>query len=113
MLICTNDGFSGLDSIKLPNKKVTVLSVAYDARTESNTEMFKNIVPPCQALIGVTGDAGTGMSDPFLAESGVIIPHAGIIGGGDLLPGVHGWGDPVAKIVIERMRHGRGHDDRD
>ena len=104
MLICTNDGFTGLDSIKLGKKKMTVFSVAYDARTEMNTEDFANMVPPCQGLIGVSStDDGTGMTDPMLAEDGVVIPHVGIIGGDDLLPAVHGWGDPVAKIVIEKM----------
>ncbi len=104
MLICTNDGFTGLDTIKLSKKKLTVFSVAYDARTESNTEDFVDMVPPCQDLIGISSsDPGTGMSDPLLAQDGIIIPHAGIVGGVDLLPKVHGWSDPVAKIVIERM----------
>ncbi len=104
MLICTNDGFTGLDSIKLPKKKMTVFSVAYDARTEMNTEDFADMVPPCQELIGgMPPVGGTGMTNPLLAEDGIIIPHVGIIGGDDLLPAVHGWGDPVAKIVIEKM----------
>lgn len=107
MLICTNDGFTGLDAITLPKRKLTLFTVAYDARTERNTEDFVDMVPPCQLLIGVSsGDPGTGMSDPLLAEEGVVIPHAGIVGGADLLPEVHGWGDPVAKIVIERIRGG-------
>ena len=38
MLICTNDGFTGVDSLRLPKKKLTVFSMAYDARTEMNTE---------------------------------------------------------------------------
>jgi len=64
------------------------------------------MVPPCQGLIGVSSDdMGTGMTNPLLSEDGVVIPHAGINGGADLQPAVHGWGDPVAKIVIERMRH--------
>ena len=106
MLICTNDGFTGLDSVRLPRHKKTVYSVAYDARTEANTEDFADIVPPCQGLVGVSSDdAGTGMSNPLLAEDGIIIPHAGINGGADLLPEVHGWGDPVAKIEIERVRN--------
>ena len=104
MLICTNDGFTGLDTLRLPTQKMTVLSVGYDARTEKNTEDFIDMVPPCQGLIGVSSaDPGTGMTNPLLAETGIIIPHPGIIGGIDLLPGVHGWTDPVAKIVIEPM----------
>ena len=79
---------------------------SYDAGTELNTEDFADIVPPCQGLIGVTSDdAGTGMSNPLLAEDGIVIPHAGIIGGSDLLPQAHGWSDPVTKIEIERIRH--------
>ena len=105
MLICTNDGFTGLDTVKLPKRSKTVYAVAYEARTEANTEDFADIVPPCQGLIGVSSDdAGTVMSNPLLAEDGIIIPHAGINGGADLSPVAHGWGDPVAKIEIERVR---------
>lgn len=107
MLICTNDGFTGVDGLKLPNQVgavVTVTGAAYDAGTEINTEDFVDIVPPCQALIGVgSDDAGTGMSNPALAEGGVIRHHAGIAGGNDLLPGVHGWTDPVVEITVERV----------
>ena len=109
MLICTNDGFTGLDSVRLPNHKNTVYTAAYDARTETNTEDFADMVPPCQGLIGVSSDdPGTGMSNPLLAEDGIIIPHVGINGGVDLFPEVHGWSDPVTKIEIERVRN---HDD--
>jgi hypothetical protein len=107
MLICTNDGFTGVDSLRLPKNvgdTVSVDSDAYDAGTESNTEYFGDIVPPCQGLIGVTGDPGTGESNPMLAEGGVITHHGGIVGGvEDLLPGTHGWTDPVATITIERV----------
>ncbi len=106
MLICTNDGFTGVDSIRLPSKKKTVYAVAYDARSERNTEDFADMVPPCQPLIGVSSDdAGVGASNPLLAEEGFIIPHPGIAGGNDLQVGVHNWADPVARIVIERVRH--------
>lgn len=107
MLICTNDGFTGLDSQRLPKKvgdSVTVSTAAYDAGTEINTEDFANIVPPCQGLVGVmSGDAGTGTSEPALAEGGVITSHSGVLGGVDLVPGVHGWTDPVASVVITRI----------
>ncbi len=104
MLICTNDGFTGLDSIKLPahvGDEVTALTAGYDAGTEINTEDFADIVPPCQALVGVSsGEPGTGTSDPALAEGGVIHHHEGIVGGADLVPEVHGWDvdQPVAEV---------------
>lgn len=112
MLICTNDGFTGLDTVALPNRTRTVFARSYDARTEINTEDFADMVPPCQGLIGVTsGEPGTGMTDSALAEDGIVIPHAGIVGGSDLVAGVHGWNDPVVRIDIVRVRHGNHGDD--
>ncbi len=106
MLICTNDGFTGIDALRLPKKvgdAVTIQSIGYDAGTEINTEDFADIVPPCQGLIGVmSDDDGTDVSNPDLAEGGVIAVHSNILGGVDLLPEVHGWIDPVAEIVIIR-----------
>ena len=106
MLICTNDGFTGVDSLKLPNQvgaSTHAYTDAYDAGTEVNTEDFADIVPPCPLLTGVPSeDMGAGMSNPELAEGDVIHHHAGIIGGVDLVPGIHGWVDPVALITVER-----------
>jgi hypothetical protein len=107
MLICTNDGFTGVDSLRLPQRAgdtVVVQSNAYDAGTERNTEDFGDIVPPCQGLVGISsGEPGTGASNPALAEGGLIHHHAGIVGGADLVPAVHGWTDPVAEITVERV----------
>jgi len=105
MLVCTNDGFAGIDSVKLPfYKQKTVYASAFDARTEMNTEDFADIVPPCQGAIGITSDdEGTGASNPAIAEDGVVIPHPGIMGGEDLQRNVHAWGNPVVKIDIVRM----------
>jgi len=106
MLICTNDGFTGSDGLKLPRKvgqAATQTSAGYDAFTELNTEDYADIVPPCQGLVGDTsGEPGTGVSNPMLAEGGVISHHAGIEGGSDLKPELHGWTDPVARITVER-----------
>jgi hypothetical protein len=105
MLICTNDGFTGVNSLTLPSKvgdSVTVETMAYDAGTEANTEDFADIVPPCQDLIGVTGEPGTGQSDPALAQNDVIRHHPGITGRRDLVPAIHGWDvtAPVARITL-------------
>ena len=106
MLICTNDGFTGADSLMLPGKvgkSVTQETNGYDAGTEVNTEDYADIVPPCQGLIGdSSGEPGTGVSDPTLAEGDVIRHHPGIQGGSDLEPGIHGWEDPVARITVGR-----------
>jgi hypothetical protein len=108
MLICTNDGFTGADSLKLPGavgNTTTKTTNGYDAGTEINTEDYADIVPPCQSLIGdmsTEGDTGTGFSNPALAEGGVIHHHGGILGVDDLKRAIHAWTDPVARIEIER-----------
>jgi Spondin_N len=108
MLICTNDGFTGLDGIALPTQpgqSVTFFTTGFDSGTEMNTEDFADIVPPCQALIGVSsGEPGTGTSNPAIATDDVIEVHQGIVGGSDLLPEVHDWFDPVAQVVVTATR---------
>jgi hypothetical protein len=102
MLVCTNDGFTGVNSLKLPKagRTTTVKTNGYDAHTEVNDEDLAHIVPPCQ-LIGVSsGEPGMDVSNPALAEGGVIAHHEGIKGGSDLVPSVHGWDDPVAEIKV-------------
>ncbi|MFV1980790.1 MAG: spondin domain-containing protein [Rhodothermia bacterium] len=52
MLICTNDGFVGLDSAKLPEGPETAVYFpnAYDAGTEENDELGASIVGACNAI---------------------------------------------------------------
>ena len=108
MLICTNDGFSGLDARKLPQHVGEYASFgmrAYDAGTEINTEDFADIVPPCQGLVGISSDdAGTGASNPALYENSIIKLHPNVQGGDDLVPAVHGWRDPVGKVRVRRIK---------
>jgi hypothetical protein len=102
MLICTNDGFSGLNSLMLPRHGSTIaLTAGSDAGTEINTEDYADLVPPCQGLFGVdSGKPGTGASNPALAEGGVITYHPGILGIADLPAEVHNWDNPVVKTTI-------------
>lgn len=106
MLICTNDGFTGVDTLKLPNlvgESVSVDTQGYDAGTELNTELFADIVPPCGPLTGQDNmGQGTGTSNPELAEGGVIHHHDGILGFGNLDPAINDWTNPVASITVER-----------
>lgn len=106
MLICSNDGFTGLNSLRLPRgvgHSIVASTQAYDAGTEANTEDFGDIVPPCQGLSGVTGDPGTGTSDPALATNSRISHHPGITGRRDLLTDVHGFTNPVATVTVTRV----------
>ncbi len=111
MLICTNDGFTGLDSLRTPGvagKQAVTFLRGYDAGTEINTEDFDDLVPPCGPLTGVdSGGAGTGATNPALAEGGVITVHPGIAGSDDLDPAIHDWDDPVAKVTVTRIDNAR------
>ncbi len=107
MLICTNDGFTGVDSLDLPDRigqSVVKATAGYDAGTERNTERFRDIVPPCQGLTGIgDGTMHSDMSNPSLATHRVIRHHPGINGGHDLLIHPHDWTNPVAVIVVTRI----------
>lgn len=107
MLICTNDGFTGLEGRRLPvriGEEIVFHTAAYDAGSEINTEDFADLVPPCPVLTGVPStEPGTGVSDPALAENGVIHHHAGIQGSADLSVEAHGWSDPVAMVRVRRI----------
>lgn len=105
MLICTNDGFTGLDSVRLPKEdSVTYRSAGYDSATEDNTEQSEDIVDPCSGLgpAPLAGDPN-GNEDAAVDTSphGNIHHHPGIQGGADLSPALHDWSNPVAEITIE------------
>ncbi len=101
MLICTNDGFAGLDSKTLPRSDSAkqYRLQGYDAGTEINTELRADLVPApfCQLGSGL----GTGESNPALAENGVVRRHQGIQGVGDL-EDKFDWSGPVAELTIAR-----------
>lgn len=109
MLICTNDGFLGLDSVKLPDDDPQTFYVnGYDAGRENNTEISPHIVDPCSALgpAPLPGDpdgnleSGPGVTtDP--AER--IRHHPNIQGTGELSILKHSWTDPVAKVTVEPL----------
>lgn len=106
MLICSNDGFTGVDGVKLPNhlgQSVSVFTQGYDAGTEMNTEAWSDLVPPCGPLTGQDSmGQGTGSSDPALAEGGVIHHHGGILGIADLDAAINDWDNPVGMLTVER-----------
>lgn len=105
MLVCSNDGFTGVDAVKLPKKVGDTYSTetdAYETGTEANTENLADIVPPCSGFA-----TGTGTSNANLVQEGVIQHHPGITGTGsigvlNLDPGIHGWSGAVGSITITR-----------
>ncbi len=104
MLICTNDGFSGLDGVDLPRRgAATYYTAAYDAGTELNTELSSDIVDPCSGLgpVALAGDPN-GNNNAGIDEGGVVTHHAGVAGTGDLLD-AHNWDGPILMVTVERV----------
>lgn len=115
MLIATNDGIVGLDTVELPedvNESSTYYANGYDVGTEENTELFEDLVPPAKTLIIGGEPEGTAESDPDLATDDVIRPHPGIQGVGNLPPAVYDWREPAALVQVERL-DGPPDDDND
>lgn len=95
MVVCTNDGFTGLDTVKLPNKlgaEATFEAVAYDAGTEQNIEDPAYWVPPCSG--------GEFTDNLHRDEGGVITMHPGL-SGFDAID--FGAGDAMVQVDVERI----------
>jgi Spondin_N len=93
MLVNTNDGFTGLDSLRFRGREHTLNVIAYDSGSEKDNQLKGFIPGPC-------------CGHPFVRdpEGAPIHPHAGIKPHvGDLDPAIYGWTGPVAKITIRRM----------
>jgi len=90
MLVNTNDGFGGLDGVKLPYHGEKVFYVhAYDAGSELNSELAADIPGPC------CGSPGEGTDTRER-----IHVHPGILGVGDLDADTWGWSGPVARVTV-------------
>ena len=66
MVVCTNDGFSAVDSHTLSAGSETFLAPIYDAGSETNVLMLDYWVPPCGTSANITDD-----------ENGSITAHPG------------------------------------
>ena len=120
MLLPTNDGFVGLDSLRIPRipGTYTYYLNGYDAGTEANDESITGGGAPGVPGIpadpgGNDGTGGTGAAGPD-ANPTVHI-HRGVLGDTDPLGGisdldstVHRWQNPVAEVIIKvHHRHRR------
>ncbi|WP_131786086.1 spondin domain-containing protein [Protofrankia symbiont of Coriaria ruscifolia] len=109
MLVCSNDGFTGLDNIALPagGRTATYWLRAYDAGVENNTELGSDLPDPCSAVGPTTlpgdpnGNIDTGSVGTVPTQP--IAGHPGISGSGDLSSAAHGWYGPVARVDITRL----------
>ena len=68
-------------------------AIAYDSGTEFNSEDCAFIPgPPCGNHVRMTDGA-----------EGFIYVSNGVHGGADLIPALHDWGGPVARISVRKM----------
>jgi hypothetical protein len=109
MLICTNDGFLGLDAVRLPSHGARAFLInGYDAGRENNTQDSEHLVDPCSDLgpVPLPGDPdGNQDTGDVLTDPPMRIHHHPNIQGdvGELSPEAHGWRDPVAVAVVSRV----------
>ncbi len=89
MLIETNDGFTGLDSVPLTDG--TTETVAYDAGAEDNTELAVDVPGP---------PFGGKFHGPNTTPPQPISLHPGITGKADVTPDFK-WTGPVARFTIK------------
>src|ERR1044072_4884190 len=92
MLIQTNDGFTGLDSVALADGNQDTM--AYDAGTEENTERKSDVPGP---------PFGGKNSGPATNPLGVVSMHEGIKGTGDVTPEFN-WCGPVARFSVRIIK---------
>lgn len=113
MLLPTNDGFVGLDSLTLPTDPGTYTFnlLAYDAGSEANDELITG-----GGALGVAGipvdpgdNGGTNGTGVTTEENNPTVHiHRGVLGDGQAVGGisdldrtVHRWLNPVARLRIE------------
>jgi hypothetical protein len=104
MLICTNDGFVGLDSVELPRFGSSVFGAfAYDAGTETNSERSEDLPDNCSTLgpVPLDGDPNGNANEPPLM-SHPVTPHPGLQGTGDL-SAQHQWLGAAAKVTVVQI----------
>ncbi|MGH9838576.1 MAG: spondin domain-containing protein [Blastocatellia bacterium] len=102
MLIPTNDAFFAINGVELPrgNSPLTLFSPAYDSGSERNDELCASIPGPSFTECGGPGGGGA----PTGGEEGFAHIHAGIHGIGNLMPARRDWRNPVARIIVRRVR---------
>lgn len=102
MLIPTNDGFFALNGVQGPreNNARRLFSPAYDAGSERNDELCASIPGPFFRECG--GPGGGRM--PTASQEGFVHIHAGIHGIGNLTASHRDWRNPVAQVIIRRIR---------
>jgi len=101
MLVSSNDAFFAIRGMKARSKgDMTAQARAYDAGSELNSELCEYVPGPTTTDPCPTPEVG---HDPSTPEGYVYI-HSGIHGMGDLEPADFDWHNPVATIMVEKVK---------
>lgn len=114
MMLPTNDGFVGLDSLEIPTTpgNYTYYLDGYDAGTEANDELLNTVDGGVPGIAGIpgdpSGDAGTGGTGVAVADNNLRVHvHRGNLGDtdpngdiSDLDSTTHRWLNPVATVYL-------------
>ena len=95
MLANTNDAFYALNGVAGPSREaITYYEIAWDSGSEENNEDCQFVPGPfCKHFFArATQEA-----------EGFVYVHSGIHGVGNLVPALHDWHNPVARITIRRL----------
>lgn len=97
MLGNTNDGFIALRDVVLPKGRqaVTYMADGYDAGSEANDELCATVPGPA---------CGGAALSPDDSGEGYVHIHGGIHGIGGMSAAEYDWRNPVAQIVVERVK---------
>jgi len=98
MMLPTNDGFIGLNSVEVSRRgEMSFYSPAYDAGSEANDELCANIPGP------TCGGSGPSPGSDNPGDENYVHIHRGIHGIGDLAADRYDWRNPVARITVTRI----------
>ena len=89
-----------IDTVMLPRRRgssLTYHAVAYDAGSENNNQ-------ECAYVPGPACPEGSGNARDESGAEGFVYIHNGVHQTGDLSPTRNDWHNPVAKVVITRLR---------
>lgn len=100
MVVCTNNGFTGLNRARLPKRGAEIL---WAAGMEANTELSTDFAEPCSSFV-----PGTLPDYPYGNEIHTVNTsppeqlqfHSNIRDAGDKTVGDHGWTGTAAKITV-------------
>jgi hypothetical protein len=101
MLVSTNDAFLAVQGVEVRKKDGMIVEArTYDAGSELNSELCEFVPGPTTTDPCPTPEIGHDPSD----SEGYVYVHSGIHGIADLDPAEYDWLNPVAAIMVQKVK---------